>query len=324
MIAVDGLSKTYRVPEKDPGLRGSLRSLFRRRWKEVHAVADLGFRIEQGERVGFLGPNGAGKTTTLKMLAGLLHPTAGKVEVLGFRPQTRDPEYLRRITLVMGQKQQLLWDLPPVETFELNRVMYGISREEHRRTLDELVAMLRIEALMHKPSRNLSLGERMKCELCAALLHRPQVLFLDEPTIGLDVEMQVEVRQFIARLNEQQGATVLLTSHYMGDIAALTPRLLIIDQGKLRYDGTREALARRIAPERRLTVKSVDPRLLALGFREEAGAMVLSAPTAEVNVLLARVLALLPDAEIGVEEMPLEEVMSRYFRENDTPAVAAS
>jgi ABC-2 type transport system ATP-binding protein len=323
MIAVDGLSKTYRVPEKDPGLRGSLRSLLNRRWREVHAVADLGFRIEQGERVGFLGPNGAGKTTTLKMLAGLLHPTSGRVEVLGFRPQSRDPEYLRRITLVMGQKQQLLWDLPPVETYELNRVMYGISREEHRRTLDELVAMLHIETLMQKPSRNLSLGERMKCELCAALLHRPQVLFLDEPTIGLDVEMQVEVRQFIARLNEQQGATVLLTSHYMGDIAALTPRLLIIDQGKLRYEGTREALARRIAPERRLTVKAVDARLLALGFREAAGAMVHSAPTAEVNALLARVLALLPDAEIGVEEMPLEEVMSRYFRENDKPAAVS-
>lgn len=314
MIEVRALTKTYRVPLKEPGFAGSVRSLFSRRWRDVEAVRELSFTIQQGERVGFLGPNGAGKTTTLKMLAGLLHPTAGHVRVLGARPQDRDAGFLSRITLVMGQKQQLLWDLPPRETFELNRAMYGLPRAEYTRTLDELIAMLRIEPLLDKPARNLSLGERMKCELAAALLHRPQVLFLDEPTIGLDVEMQVQVRAFIASINQRFGATVLLTSHYMQDIAALTPRLLVIDEGRLRYDGALVDLARRIAPERRVVVGSVEPALLDLGFKEDAGRMVASVPADRVNELLGRVLAAVPLAELGVEETPLEEVMGRYFR----------
>lgn len=279
MIDVHELSKTYRVPVKEPGLAGSLRSLLRRQTRDVQAVAQVSFRIEQGERVGFLGPNGAGKTTTLKMLAGLLHPSSGRVEVLGLRPQDRPTELLRQITLVMGQKQQLLWDLPPTETFELNRAMFDLDRAEWRRTLDELIEMLSLQALLDKPVRNLSLGERMKCELCAALLHRPRVLFLDEPTIGLDVEMQAQVRRFIAQVNEAMGATVILTSHYMQDIAALTPRLLV---------------------ER--------------GFREEQGRMVADVPTGGANRVLAEVLGLLPEAELGVEEIPLDEVMARYFR----------
>ncbi|MFN7143615.1 MAG: ATP-binding cassette domain-containing protein [Myxococcota bacterium] len=316
MIEVRGLTKTYRVPLKEPGFAGSVRSLFSRKWREVQAVKDLSFTIQQGERVGFLGPNGAGKTTTLKMLAGLLHPTSGDVRVLGARPQDRDAVFLGRITLVMGQKQQLLWDLPPRETFELNRAMYGIPRTEFMRTLDELVTLLRIEPLLDKPARNLSLGERMKCELTAALLHRPQVLFLDEPTIGLDVEMQVQVRTFIASINQRFGATVLLTSHYMQDIAALTPRLLVIDEGRLRYDGALTDLARRIAPERRIVVRSIEPALLPLGFLEESGRMVASVPAEEVNALLTRALAAVPLAELGVEETPLEEVMGRYFRKD--------
>lgn len=316
MIEVRALTKTYRVPLKEPGFSGSVRSLFSRKWREVQAVKDLSFTIQQGERVGFLGPNGAGKTTTLKMLAGLLHPTSGDVRVLGARPQDRDADFLGRITLVMGQKQQLLWDLPPRETFELNRAMYGIPRTEFMRTLDELVTLLRIEPLLDKPARNLSLGERMKCELTAALLHRPQVLFLDEPTIGLDVEMQVQVRSFIASINQRFGATVLLTSHYMQDIAALTPRLLVIDEGRLRYDGALTDLARRIAPERRVVVRSIEPALLPLGFVEESGRMVASVPAEEVNALLTRVLAAVPLAELGVEETPLEEVMGRYFRKD--------
>ena len=266
MIEVSGLSKTYRVPVRKPGLAGAVRSLFSREVKEVNAVVDVSFRIAPGERVGFLGPNGAGKTTTLKMLSGLLYPTAGRVTVGGFVPQDRHPAFLQQITLVMGQKQQLLWDLPAEESFELNRAMYGVERADFRRTLDELVAMLRAEPLLQKPVRNLSLGERMKCELIAALVHRPSVLFLDEPTIGLDVEMQVQVRQFIAEHNRSTGATVLLTSHYMQDIAALTPRLLIIDQGRLRYDGDLAALSREVAPERRVVVRSVVPELLPLGF----------------------------------------------------------
>ncbi|MCK6502063.1 ATP-binding cassette domain-containing protein [Myxococcota bacterium] len=325
MIDVRNLCKTYRVPLKDPGLAGSLRSLWNRRTRDVHAVADVSFSIQQGERVGFLGPNGAGKTTTLKMLSGLLHPTAGQVSVLGHRPQDRSPDLLRRITLVMGQKQQLLWDLPPRETFELNRAMYDLDRAQFRRTLDELVDLLRIGELIDKPARNLSLGERMKCELCAALLHRPQVLFLDEPTIGLDVEMQAEVRRFVADVNERLGATVILTSHYMQDIAALTPRLLVIDRGRLRYDGPRDALASRIAPERRVTVRGEVPALRELGFREEHGRMVATVPTSRVNALLSEVLAAVPAADLGVEEIPLDEVMARYFRGDEgEPGQAAS
>jgi ABC-2 type transport system ATP-binding protein len=320
LIEVRGLTKVYRVPVREAGLAATVRSLFQRRTRDVEAVRDLSFDIAQGERVGFLGPNGAGKTTTLKMLAGLLHPTAGTVRVLGARPQDRDAGFLSQITLVMGQKQQLLWDLPPQDTFELNRALYDLPRAEWRQTLDELIDMLRIAPLLDKPVRNLSLGERMKCELVAALLHRPRVLFLDEPTIGLDVEMQVQVRQFIRGINERFGATVLLTSHYMQDIAALTPRLLIIDKGRLRYDGALAELSRRIAPERRVRVRSTDPALAALGFREDEGSMVASVPAEQVNALLQRVLTALPLADVGVEEPPLEEVMSRYFAAGEDEA----
>ncbi len=317
MIEVSDLTKVYRVPVKEPGLAGTLRALFDRKTRDVVAVDGLSFRIEQGERVGFLGPNGAGKTTTLKMLAGLLHPTRGEVRVLGARPKDRDAGFLSQITLVMGQKQQLLWDLPPRETFELNRAMYDLDPTEWRRTLDELVTLLRIEPLLDKPVRNLSLGERMKCELTAALLHRPRVLFLDEPTIGLDVEMQVQVRAFIKGINERFGATVLLTSHYMQDIAALTPRLLVIDKGRLRWDGPLADLARRIAPERRLRVRVAGepPDLLARGFRPDDGSLVANVASDAVNRLLQDVLAAYPLAEVSVEEVPLEEVMSRYFAE---------
>lgn len=318
MIAVEGLTKTYRVPVKGEGLVGSLKSLYAREWREVQAVKGVSFRIEQGERVGFLGPNGAGKTTTLKMLAGLLHPTSGSVQVLGHVPQARETAFLTRITLVMGQKQQLLWDLPPRETWDLNRAMYGVPVAEYTRTRDDLVSMLRVEKLVDKPTRNLSLGERMKCELIAALLHQPRVLFLDEPTIGLDVEMQVQVRAFIQDYNARTGATVLLTSHYMQDIAALTPRLLVIDEGSLRYDGSRDGLAQRVAPERRVIVRQVLPSLSPLGFHEEDGRMVASVPAAEANALLGRVLALHPMVDLGVEAPPLEEVMGRYFREQGT------
>jgi ABC-2 type transport system ATP-binding protein len=315
VIEVRELCKTYRVPVKRPGLAGSIASLFSREYRDVEAVRSLSFSIREGERVGFLGPNGAGKTTTLKMLSGLLHPTSGEVTVGGHVPRRRERAFLERITLVMGQKQQLLWDLPARETFELNRAMYGVDRGTFQRTLDELVTMLRIETLLDKPVRNLSLGERMKCELVAALVHRPQVLFLDEPTIGLDVEMQVQVRQFVAELNRSRGATVLLTSHYMQDIAALCPRLLIIDGGSLRYDGALDALARQVAPERRVVVHSIEPALEALGFVANDGRMVATVPAAETNALVQRVLAAAPMVELGVEQPPLEEVIGRVFRE---------
>lgn len=320
MIEVQQLSKTYRVPLKDPGLRGSLRSIVARKYREVRAVREISFRVEQGEQVGFLGPNGAGKTTALKMLSGLLYPSGGRVSVLGYTPQQRKAEFLKQITLVMGQKQQLLWDLPARETFELNRAMYDIDRRQFTRTVEQLVSMLRIENVVDKPVRNLSLGERMKCELAAALLHRPKVLFLDEPTIGLDVEMQGEVRRFIAGINRELGATVLLTSHYMQDIAALTPRIIVIDQGQLRYDGPRDGLAHRIAPERRIIVRSRALQLVALGFVEDHGRMITSVETSRVNALLGEVLQRVPEANIQVEDVPLDEVMASYFRgDGQTP-----
>lgn len=315
IIDVAGLTKTYRVPLKGEGLAGSFKSLWSREYKDVQAVRDISFQIEAGERVGFLGPNGAGKTTTLKMLSGLLHPTSGSVRVAGFTPQDRAVAFLSSITLVMGQKQQLLWDLPPRESFALNRAMYGVDPARYARTLDQLVVMLKIEPVLSKPVRNLSLGERMKCELVAALLHEPAVLFLDEPTIGLDVEMQVQVRAFIHEYNQDTGATVILTSHYMQDIAALTPRLLVIDRGSLRYDGTLTALAERVAPERRIVVKGGPSELAELGFAAVDGDMVCSLSPEETNRRLAQVLARWPMAEVSVESPPLEEVMARYFRE---------
>jgi ABC-2 type transport system ATP-binding protein len=318
MIEVEGLSKSYRVPLRPEGRFALVRSLWSREAREVRAVEDISFRVAQGERVGFLGPNGAGKTTTLKMLAGLLEPSAGRVRVLGHRPQDRDPRYLSQITLVMGQKQQLLWDLPPRDTFALNVAMYDLPRAQARDTLDELVEMLQLAPLLQRPVRNLSLGERMKCELAAALLHRPRVLFLDEPTIGLDVEMQAQVRTFIRGINARFGATVLLTSHAMADIAALTPRLLLIDGGRLRFDGPMAELTRSLAPERQVRVRgeraALLPVLAPLGFVEEPDGMRADVPVARVNELLGAVLARMPDADVRVEDVPLEEVLRRAFR----------
>jgi ABC-2 type transport system ATP-binding protein len=324
VIQVEALRKVYRVPEKKPGLRGALASLFHREYKEVRAVDGISFTIRPGERVGFLGPNGAGKTTTLKMLSGLLVPTAGQVTVLGQVPQRRAPDLLRRITLVMGQKQQLLWDLPPRDTFELNRALYDIPQPQYRETLDELVELLALAPLLERPVRNLSLGERMKCELSAALLHRPEVLFLDEPTIGLDVVMQMQVRRFVAAWNDRHASTVLLTSHYMDDIAALCPRVIVIDGGRIRFDGELADLVRRHRPLRRVRVKPPAPperpphvEGLAQSGNEWVGDV---APEA-VGEVVQRALAALPGAELTVEEPPLEEVFAEFFtsREPEAP-----
>ena len=255
MISVSHLTKHYQVHKRQPGIAQALRSLWKRQYESVRAVDDISFSIAPGERVGFLGPNGAGKTTTLKMLSGLLHPTSGGVSVLGHVPALRSREFLSSIMLVTGQKQQLIWDLPPAETFELNRAIYGLDRAVFKRTLDELVLALRIDDVMFKPTRQLSLGERMKCELAAALLHRPRVLFLDEPTIGLDVTMQGVVRGFIKRYNEETGASVLLTSHDMDDVAALCPRIIVIDHGRLIFDGTLSGLVEQQRPEKRVTLR---------------------------------------------------------------------
>ena len=323
MIEVHELSKTYRVPVKDPGLAGSFRSLLSRKTRDVHAVAGISFRIEPGERVGFLGPNGAGKTTTLKMLSGLITPTSGEARVLGHVPSRREPAFLRRITLVMGQKQQLLWDLPPRETFELNRALFGLEPAAYRRSVDELIDALELAPLLDRPTRNLSLGERMKCELAAALLHHPDVMFLDEPTIGLDVTMQAAVRRFVADWNRRHGVTVMLTSHYMDDIAALCRRVIVIDGGKLRWDGDLQELARLYSPDRRIVVRPTRPvpleeaRAIA-PFEIIDGSLSVLVPPGDVNALVGRVLERLPVADLTIEDPPLEDVIGRMFRDRPT------
>jgi ABC-2 type transport system ATP-binding protein len=247
LIQVDGLCKTFFVPEREAGLGAAVKSLFKRKYRQVHAVEQIAFKIGPGEVVGFLGPNGAGKTTTLKMLSGLLYPTGGEARVLGFVPSRRERDYLRQMTLIMGNRNQLNWDLPALDSFELNRAVYAIPREQFVRTRDEFIELLELGALVNKPVRNLSLGERMKVEIAGALLHRPRVLFLDEPTIGLDVTMQRRLRGFIAEYNKRYGATVLLTSHYMADVEALCKRVIVIHHGRILYDGELSGLVRRFS-----------------------------------------------------------------------------
>jgi len=328
MIEVRNLSKHYRVHRRPPGLAAAARSLFRRKYETVRAVDGITFSVGEGERVGFLGPNGAGKTTTLKMLSGLLHPTAGEVEVAGFLPRRREAEFLKTITLVMGQKQQLIWDLPPSETFAMNRAIYEIPRPVFEETVRELVDLLEIGDLVSKPTRQLSLGERMKCELAAALLHRPRVLFLDEPTIGLDVSMQATVRGFVRSYNERFGATVLLTSHYMEDVVQLCPRVVVIDQGRIIYDGDLRALAHQVRPDKRVVVRLANgapaadlSRFGTVVARDGSGAT-LQVAAEEVSSVVARVLAALPVSDLTVEDPPIEEVLSELFRASRQAAEA--
>ena len=319
LIDVRNLSKSYRVHKRPPGLGAALRSVLSRKYEQVKAVEDLSFQIGEGERVGFLGPNGAGKTTTLKVLSGLLHPTSGAVRVGSYVPQDRDPRFLQLITLVMGQKQQLLWDLPPAETYAMNRAIYDIPRAQADETVRALVELLEIGDLVNKPTRQLSLGERMKCELVAALLHRPRVLFLDEPTIGLDVSMQAKMRDFIRDYNVRFGAAVLLTSHYMDDVVALCPRVVVIDHGRLIYDGDLQELARRVRPDKRLTVRlsraveRADLEKLGIVVSADAAHAVLSVPPARLQVVVRDALAALPIVDLTIEEAPLEEVMRELF-----------
>jgi viologen exporter family transport system ATP-binding protein len=319
MISVGDLRKHFKVHRRPPGLRSAVRSVFRRPTTTVKAVDGITFEIRPGERVGFLGPNGAGKTTTLKVLAGLLHPTSGEVRVDGHEPRRREHAFLKKIMLVTGQKQQLLWDLPPAETFELNRAIYDVPGAEFRETMAELTGLLELGDLVGKPARQLSLGERMKCELAAALIHRPKVLFMDEPTIGLDVSMQSVIRDFIKRYNERRGATILLTSHYMDDVAALCPRVIVIDKGRLSYDGGLEALVRRVRPEKRVVLhleRPVDAAELApLGrvVTHDTAEAVLQVSQEALNATVTRALATLPVRDLTVENAPLEEVMSELF-----------
>lgn len=325
-VAVRALTKIYQVHERPAGLWAALRSVIHRQTKAVVAVSDLSFTIEPGERVGFLGPNGAGKTTTLKTLSGLLYPTSGEVSVLNYVPQRREADFLRSITLVMGQKQQLIWDLPPAETFDQNRAIYGIPRPTFEETYGELDRMLEIGSLANKPTRQLSLGERMKCELAAALLHRPSILFLDEPTIGLDVSMQLVVRDFIRSYNEKRGATVLLTSHDMGDVASLCPRVIIIDEGKLKYDGSLEKLVKTVRQDKRIVLTFAEaPDRAALEkigtiVEFEPGRAVLTVSQANLREAMGYLLTNSGVHDLTVEDPPLEEVMRDLFAHNNKQA----
>ena len=321
VVEVHGLRKIFRVHERETGLGATARSLLRRRFRDVPAVAGIEFTIRPGEVVGFLGPNGAGKTTTLKMLSGLLYPTGGEALVLGHVPWHRDDAFLRRMTLLMGNRSQLVWDIPAADSLLVLKEIYDLEDRAYRETVDELTELLELRPLLNKPVRQLSLGERMKVEFAAGLLHRPDVVFLDEPTLGLDVSMQARIRRFIAELNGRTGATILLTSHYMDDIVALCRRVIVIHHGQLRYDGGLADLAERMAPYKLVGATLRDGALAAdLSWYGEivardAGRVTLRVPRAEAAERTARLVRDLGSAlaDLSLEDPPIEEVIDRVF-----------
>ncbi|HVM29350.1 MAG TPA: ATP-binding cassette domain-containing protein [Candidatus Limnocylindrales bacterium] len=316
-IFVAELRKTFNVPVREGGLRASFRSLVRREHRQVHAVDGITFDIAPGEVVGFLGPNGAGKTTTLKMLSGLLYPTSGVLSVLGYVPSRRESPYLRRMTMVMGNRNQLQWDLPALDSFELMRAIYRLQPEDFRRARDEYIELLDLGELVRKPVRNLSLGERMKVEIAAALLHQPDVLFLDEPTLGLDVTMQKRIRSFVAEYNRRHGATVLLTSHYMADVEALCRRVIVIHHGRILFDGPLAALADSFNTSKTIgvTLQEGTADLSAYGevLSADDGTVSLRVARAEAPQITARLLRELPVADLTIEDPPIEDVIESVF-----------
>jgi ABC-2 type transport system ATP-binding protein len=320
-VVVDGLTKTFKVPVREAGLGQSLRSLFNREFKNVEAVNEISFTLDPAEIVGFLGPNGAGKTTTIKMLTGLLYPTGGEARVLGYQPWRREKELLRRIALVMGQRNNLAWDLPAVDSFELNKAIYGVPTKEFEERKTAYIDVLDVGDIVTKPVRNLSLGERMKMEIVASLLHGPEVLFLDEPTIGLDVTMQRRLRQFILDYNADTGATVLLTSHYMADVSAMVSRVIIIDHGSILYDGPLSRLSERFSAHKMIRVEATDlPDDLARYGRviERSPARVsIEVRRDEVSAVAGHLLEVATVTDLAIEETPLEDVIDRVFTGKD-------
>ena len=318
-IEVHQLSKIYEVPVREGGLAAALKSLIYRETRQVEAVRSISFEVAPGEVVGFLGPNGAGKTTTLKMLSGLLYPSGGQGRVLGFEPFKRQRDYLRQITLVMGNRNQLLWDIPVLDSFERNRAIYRIDHDEYRKTLGELTELLDLSVLLDKPVRNLSLGERMKCEVGAALLHKPQILFLDEPTIGLDVTMQRRIRTFLTEYNQRYGATVLLTSHYMADVEALCKRVVVIHRGQLLFDGQLSELVQRFSPHKTIVVEMESGQNDLSGYGEVVdsaeGRVSIRVPKAETAQVTSRLLSEQPVLDLTVEDPPIEDVIEQVFAE---------
>ena len=331
VVDVRELRKTFQVTEREEGLAATLRSFVRRHRKDVNAVAGITFRIDAGEVVGFLGPNGAGKTTTLKMLSGLLHPSAGEASVLGYVPWRRENAYLQRMTLLMGNRTQLVWDIPAADSLRVLQEIYRIPEAEFQGTVKELTELLELEELVHKPVRNLSLGERMKVEFAAGLIHSPRVAFLDEPTIGLDVSMQVRIRRFVAEYNRRTGATTLLTSHYMDDVVALCKRVIVIHRGRLLYDGPLADLAERMAPYKVITATlhdgaaaSTDLDAYGTVVSREEGRVTLRVDRQVAPERTARLVNDLRErlADISVEDPPIEEVIDRVFTSEQTTVSA--
>jgi len=319
VVHVNELTKVFKVPEREPGLRAAAKSLFHRETREVRAVDAVSFEIGPGEVVGFLGPNGAGKTTTLKMLSGLLFPTSGEARVLGHVPSRREKDYLRQMTLVMGNRNQLQWDLPAMDSFELNRAIYRLKREDFVPIRDEMIELLEIGDLVRKPVRQLSLGERMKVEVVGSLLHRPQVLFLDEPTIGLDVTMQKRIRGFLAEYNRRYGATILLTSHYMADVVALCRRVIVIHHGRILFDGHLSALSEQFAAYKTIEVDLADgeTQLGAYGdvLEQDGSRVKLRVPKADTPRIAARLLSEQQVVDLTIEDPPIEDVIELVFAE---------
>ncbi|MCI8693336.1 MAG: ATP-binding cassette domain-containing protein [Lachnospiraceae bacterium] len=320
MITVEHLRKEFTYYKKMTGIRGSLHNLFHREALTKEAVRDISFSVEKGEMIGFLGPNGAGKTTTLKMLSGILYPTGGRIEVDGFIPWERKDEFKRRISIVMGQKNQLWWDLPASDSFYLNKCIFGVDDGAYRDIVTELSEMLEVKELLNVQVRRLSLGERMKMEILAALIHRPDILFLDEPTIGLDILSQKKIREFLKICNEQWKTTVIITSHYMADIEALCDRTVIINQGQLVYDGKLGEVNQLLGKRKLLTVKT--SATVETGQWEayapvreasDAGA-VLEVPQEKVQEVLTAILSGLPVEDFTVTEIPIEESIAWFYR----------
>jgi ABC-2 type transport system ATP-binding protein len=322
VIEVNGLSKSFRTHKKQPGLWGAVRGLFSRKYETVFAVKDVNFTVEEGELVGFLGPNGAGKTTTLKMLAGLLYPTSGAARVLGFTPWERKDGYRRQFALLLGQKNQLWWDLPARESLELNARIYGIPQADFERTVGELSEMLGVKDKLATAVRELSLGERMKCELIAALLHQPKVLFLDEPTIGLDVVSQKTVREFLRSHNQRHRTTILLTSHYMTDIQELCERVIIIDKGTIFFDGRLKDVLDRFADFKLVTIQfdpaqqcdHCDPAQFGEVIERTPASLKLKVKRDRVITACKALLDELPVLDIDIEEVPIEDIIRQLFQ----------
>ncbi len=319
VIEVKNLKKFYKVHQKEPGLSGSLKAFFKREYKQVEAVNDISFEIKAGELVGFIGPNGAGKTTTLKTLSGLLYPTSGKVKVLGFNPWERKHQFQKQFSLVMGQKNQLWWDLPASESFLLNKEIYGVSDADFKKTLDELVEILEVQEFLKVQVRKLSLGQRMKMELIAALIHSPKILFLDEPTIGLDVVMQKKLRDFIKEYNKRFNATIILTSHYMEDVKQLCERVIVIDHGRILFDGKLDDIIKKFADHKTLDIvfgEKIDWEKLA----EFGKVMEYDLPKVTIQVkrkdvpdIAAKLLAKYEIDDLNIEEAKIEDIIREVF-----------